>query len=100
MKIDKEKDIVKIMVMMYSKGHDKIPYEKNEELKKLYAYCQARLERCPYKEKKSFCSNCKIHCYEKNKRQQIKAVMKYSGPRMLFKHPILLIKHSMQRRSK
>lgn len=100
MEIKKEKDIVKVMIMMYSKGHNKIPFEENEELQELYKYCQMRLDKCPFRDKKRFCSKCKIHCYTQSRREQIKSVMKYSGPRMLYKHPILLLKHMVQRRSK
>lgn len=98
MKINKEKDIVKTMIAMYSKGHDKVPFDENKEMQNLYAYCQLKLSKCPFKDKKKFCSNCTIHCYEITRRNQIKKVMKYSGPRMIFKHPILLIKHCLQKK--
>ena len=62
------------------------------ECEELFRYARDRLQRCPHKVKPK-CSDCKIHCYEINNRNRIKEVMKYSGPRMLLKHPILAVKH-------
>ena len=39
------------------------------------------------------CSQCTMHCYKPVMREKIKAVMRYSGPRMLYRHPILTGKH-------
>ncbi len=97
MKIEKEKRIVKLMISEYSKGHDKIPLEENERLIQLLNYAYLRLDKCPFQDKKKFCSKCKIHCYKKDMQNRMKEVMRYSGPRMLFKHPILLFKHIFQR---
>ena len=55
-----------------------------------------RLSKCPFKVNKKFCSFCKIHCYKPEMRERIKAVMKYSGPRMLFTHPIFAVSHVLQ----
>ena len=35
-------------------------------------------------ETKTFCSNCKVHCYKPEMRKKIRAVMRFSGPRMIF----------------
>ena len=63
------------------------------ECKKLYLYAKQRVEKCPFMETKTFCSQCKVHCYKSDMRQNIKEVMRFSGPRMLFYHPIMAIKH-------
>jgi hypothetical protein len=54
------------------------------------------LEKCPFKVNKQFCSFCKIHCYKPEYREEIKKVMKYSGLRMIFTHPIFAISHVVQ----
>ena len=54
------------------------------------------LSICPFKVNKKFCSFCKIHCYKPDMKEQIKDVMRYSGPRMLFSHPIFSISHVVQ----
>lgn len=87
----KEKQIVKLMIELYCKGHhhDCLCDECNE----LLTYANKRIDLCPFMESKTFCSNCTVHCYDKTMRKKMKQVMCYSGPRMLFYHPILAIKH-------
>ena len=34
-----------------------------------------------------------VHCYQPQMREQIRQVMRYSGPRMLFHHPVMAIRH-------
>lgn len=96
MKIEKEKKIVKLMIEIYSKHHDKKNLEDNEEMKDLLNYAYLRLNKCPFKDNKNFCSKCKVHCYQKEMREKIKKVMRYSGPRVLLYHPILFIKHQLR----
>ncbi len=59
----------------------------------LQVYAQQRLEKCPYQEKKTTCANCLTHCYQKTKREEIRQVMRYAGPRMLKAHPWLAVLH-------
>jgi hypothetical protein len=59
----------------------------------LEAYALARLAHCRYGSNKSTCVNCPTHCYKPEMRQQVRTVMRYAGPRMLMKHPLLAILH-------
>lgn len=59
----------------------------------LYNYAIKKIKMCPRMKEKTFCSNCKIHCYQKEYQDKIKKVMRYSGKFMLVYHPILTIKH-------
>ena len=59
----------------------------------LHDYALQRIERCPFMETKTFCSACKVHCYKPEMREQIRTVMRWSGPRMLFVHPVLAVRH-------
>lgn len=92
MKKYNEKEIIHFMISLYckKKHHSKTLCQ---ECNQLYEYACKRIEYCPMKETKTFCSVCKIHCYQKNQRQKIKAVMKFSGPRMLLYKPRLAINH-------
>ncbi|MDE6195445.1 MAG: nitrous oxide-stimulated promoter family protein [Erysipelotrichaceae bacterium] len=89
-KRQKEKEVIDVMIRLYCKRHHQQPCEACEELKR-YAY--ERINKCPFMETKSFCSNCKVHCYKKDMREEMKRVMRYSGPWMLLYHPILAIRH-------
>lgn len=59
----------------------------------LSEYAKLRSQRCPFMEEKTFCSNCKVHCYKPEMREKIRQVMRFSGPRMLLYHPVLAIWH-------
>ena len=58
-------------------------------------YANVRLDKCPYGDDKPTCSNCPIHCYKPAQRAQVKDIMRYAGPRMLLRHPVLAIMHKI-----
>ena len=60
---------------------------------RLRDYARERLARCPHGEGKPVCSRCSIHCYRPERREEIRRVMRFAGPRMLFVHPLLAIGH-------
>jgi hypothetical protein len=66
-----------------------------EDCSEFLDYAYLRLEKCPYGEDKPTCSNCPIHCYKPWRREQVKRIMRYSGPRMLLRHPVLAITHKL-----
>jgi hypothetical protein len=59
----------------------------------LLDYSFARLERCPFEADKTTCRDCSVHCYRFAERTTMKDVMRYAGPRMLWRHPLLAIRH-------
>ena len=59
----------------------------------LLDYARLRSEKCPFMKEKTFCANCKVHCYKPEVREQIRQVMRFSGPRMLIYHPVLAVWH-------
>ena len=84
----KEQYVVKEMIRLYCrKNHE--GYDR-----KTGKMCPVCRELSDYAElKKTFCSNCRVHCYKPEMREKIRQVMRFSGPRMLFYHPILAIWH-------
>ena len=56
-------------------------------------YAAKRLALCPYGPDKPTCVNCKIHCYGPRQREQVRDMMRDSGPRMMLRHPYLAIMH-------
>ena len=60
---------------------------------KLDAYAVLRTERCRKMHVKTSCEACENHCYAPEMRESIRAAMRYSGPRMIFKHPVAAIRH-------
>lgn len=59
----------------------------------LLDYSLMRLQKCPFGNGKTTCRKCTIHCYSPKYRTAIRNVMRYSGPRLLFHHPLLTIRH-------
>jgi hypothetical protein len=56
-------------------------------------YVSLRLDRCRFGKDKPTCAKCPVHCYQSDRREQIKAVMRYAGPRMMLEHPWLSLWH-------
>ena len=96
-KRQRETAVVNLMITLYchgnhrTKGHKLCP-----ECSSLMHYANARIANCPHMETKTFCSNCKTHCYKPAMREKIRNVMRYSGPRMLFHHPVMAIRHVIE----
>jgi hypothetical protein len=59
----------------------------------LLAYAEARLAVCPFGEHKTTCRECPVHCYRPAERADMKVVMRAAGPRMLWRHPLLALRH-------
>lgn len=91
-KIDEEKRVLVLMIELYCKKNhnDK---ELCHECKTLMEYALNRLDHCRYGENKNFCKKCPTHCYKNDKRELIRKVMRFSGPRLIFYHPVIAIKH-------
>ena len=93
-KREKEKRIVSEMIALYCrKRHKAKKGELCHDCTALTEYARERSDKCHFMENKSFCSNCRVHCYKPEMREKIREVMRFSGPRMLFHHPITAIKH-------
>lgn len=90
----KEQYVVEQMIMLYCrKNHKAQPGVLCEDCQTLADYAKLRSEKCPFMEHKTFCSNCKAHCYKPDMREQIRKVMRFSGPRMILYHPVLAMWH-------
>lgn len=63
------------------------------ECKALDEYAQVRTQRCRNMATKTSCDQCENHCYSPEMRERVRAVMRYSGPRMISKHPVAAIRH-------
>ena len=64
-----------------------------KECTELWHYAEERLAKCPFGIEKPTCQNCTVHCYKPEMRAKIRAVMRYAGPRMLLRHPMLAVFH-------
>lgn len=93
----REKKTMKIMVEMYCRSNHGETAGLCADCARLYDYSSDRIEKCPFHEQKPVCSKCPVHCYKQDMREKIRAVMRYSGPKMLFSHPVLGVTHIIDR---
>lgn len=97
-KREKEKELVSQMIALYCRKKHGSKHDLCEECAELDAYARMRSDKCPFMETKTFCSNCKVHCYKPVMREKIRKVMRFSGPRMIFTHPITASRHVIETR--
>jgi len=88
------------MMQIYCHARHGHPGGLCPECKALQDYAAARLAKCPFQENKTTCANCPIHCYTPAKREKIREVMKFAGPRMTYRHPVLALFHLLDCRKK
>ena len=92
-----EKKTIEAMIKLYcSRNHQSkaLCHDCNE----LFEYAINRIDLCPLLPDKPNCNDCKIHCYKKDKREKIKEIMRYSGPKMILYHPILALRHIIRKK--
>ncbi|MBF7097364.1 nitrous oxide-stimulated promoter family protein [Alkalibacter mobilis] len=91
-RIEREEETLISMIDMYCKKNHKTKV-MCLECNDLSGYAVERLHKCIKGKSKPICGKCEIHCYKPEMREKIKKVMRDSGPRMIFYHPLLAIMH-------
>ena len=95
-KREREKRTVSLMIRLYCRKKHGTTKELCSECEALRAYAMMRSDKCPFMETKTFCSNCRVHCYKPEMREKIREVMRFSGPRMIFSHPVMAVRHVIE----
>ncbi len=98
--MEREGETVKAMIGLYCRDHHKLKVADCGSCSELQSYALDRLHHCPFHEGKTSCKNCPIHCYKPDIREKVRQVMRYSGPRMMLRHPVLTIFHLLDDRRK
>jgi len=92
--ISRQKATLKAMVRIYCRSHHPDHDRKLcPQCLELEQYAIQRLNKCPFGPTKGLCAKCEIHCYRPDMRRRIREVMRYSGPKILARHPLLAIFH-------
>lgn len=82
-----EKSTVSLMIAYYCRQHHHTE-GLCEECQGLKDYAFGRIRNCVLLPGKPVCASCHIHCYKPSMREAIRNVMRYSGPRMMLRHPV------------
>lgn len=99
-RLERERRTVEAMIALFCRDVHRTDGGLCPQCAELAAYARKRLEECPFGADKPTCADCPIHCYQPAIREQIQQVMRYAGPRMLFKHPYLAVRHMLDGRRK
>ncbi len=100
--LKKDERTLVAMARIYCRGHRHIPDGNNRgslcgECAETIEYALERTRKCTH-DHKGTCDTCTIQCYKPGMRQKIRLIMAYSGPRMIFHHPIMAIRHLKKKR--
>lgn len=91
-RLEREARTVRAMIHLYCEDHHG-GAPLCAECRELLEYAEKRVLHCPHGIDKPNCKDCLIHCYREPRRTQIHAVMRYAGPRMMRKHPLMALHH-------
>jgi hypothetical protein len=97
-RIDREAATIQEMIRLYCMAQHGSSTELCADCQELSRYALLRLEKCPYQAEKPACAKCSVHCYKPKMRERIRVVMRFAGPRMLVRHPVLTVLHMMDER--
>jgi hypothetical protein len=87
-----EKRTLRSMIGIYCESLHRENGLCNECLR-LQEYAFNRIDRCTFGHRKPACKSCPVHCYKPEKREEIRKVMRFAGPKMIYKHPMQVIIH-------
>ena len=97
-RIEREKVTIRLMIRLYCRHYHHTGGELCGDCGELQDYALARIEHCVFGQNKPVCAECKVHCYKKDMRERIRTIMRYAGPKMLFRYPVLAIMHMIDKR--
>jgi len=96
----REYKTVRAMIILYCRDHHGMGKDVCGPCRELLNYSGERLEKCPFQEGKTTCVNCQTHCFKPEMREGVREVMRYAGPRMFRRHPVLALFHFIDGRRK
>ena len=96
-RLERERRTIKALLELYCREKHAGGGTLCAACKELLAYADKRLECCAFQGSKPTCAKCPIHCYQPQYRERIKAVMKYAGPRLPLRHPVLAARHLLDK---
>ena len=89
------KILQKMITLYYNANKDSLSISECLAFKE---YTIKKIMRCPLGDEKTSCAKCRIQCYNEPERSMIQKVMRYSGPRILFRSPVLTLVYLFNRK--
>ena len=92
-RLNREWKTMEAMVRIHCRDHYASANGICRECRQLLDYANVRLDRCRFGAEKPTCANCPVHCYQPARREQVRVMMRYAGPRMIWEHPVMSLRH-------
>ena len=92
-RLQRERRTIQAMIGLYCRNRHRQGAALCPECRELLDYAMMRLDRCRFQDAKPTCARCPVHCYKPAMRERVRDVMRFAGPRMLLRHPILAVWH-------
>lgn len=92
-KVEKEKRTLEFMINLYCEKKHKLGIRKCKDCREIFQYASTQLDQCKFGEKKLSCKKCRVHCFSPEKREEIRKIMRFSGPRIIFYRPQYYIRY-------
>jgi hypothetical protein len=92
--VEREKLTIRKMIAIYCRGNRHSSSGLCCDCDKLAGYAYQRIGACTYNHNaKPVCGLCPTNCFSQEMHRLFSRVMRYSGPRMMVRHPILTLAH-------
>jgi hypothetical protein len=97
-RLQREARTVETMIRIYCRDNHEAGADLCPDCTALLDYSLARVAACRFGAAKPTCARCSVHCFRPAMRERIRTAMRYSGPRMTYRHPYLALRHVADRR--
>ena len=91
--VQQEQATIADMTRLYCRAKHGTRKSLCPDCQELLDYAQERVARCLFLPEKPACGRCPVHCYQTLYREKIREVMRYAGPRLMFRNPVAVVRH-------
>lgn len=92
--VQREMRTIEAMIRIYCRHHHH--QDLCKECGVVLTYSYARIEKCLFGPEKPACNKCTVHCYSPVMREKVKEIMHFSGPKLIYKHPVMVLYHFLK----
>jgi hypothetical protein len=92
--VQREMRTIEAMIRIYCRHHHE--QDLCKECGAVLTYAYARIEKCLFGPGKPACNKCTVHCYSPAMKEKVKEIMRFSGPKMVYRHPVMALMHMVR----
>lgn len=92
-KVQQEQATIASMTRLYCSAKHNSRKSLCPDCQQLLDYAKERVAHCMFLPQKPVCARCPVHCYQDPYRERVREVMRYAGPRLMFRDPIAVVRH-------